>query len=57
MSLVPAGPRLADGVVEEEPRSLSPRAALALLCALLVIDFADRQVVVTRSPTSGRSSR
>jgi predicted MFS family arabinose efflux permease len=50
MSLVPAGPRLADGVSGDAPGSLSPRAALALLCALLVIDFADRQVVVTAFP-------
>ena len=50
MSLVPAGPRLADGVSGEAAGSLSPRPALALLCALLVIDFADRQVVVTAFP-------
>jgi len=37
--------------VREEARgAFSPRAALVLLCALLVVDFADRQVVVTAFP-------
>jgi hypothetical protein len=30
--------------------AFAPRSALALLCALLVLDFADRQVVVTAFP-------
>ena len=35
---------------EEARGAFSPRAALVLLCALLVVDFADRQVVVTAFP-------
>jgi hypothetical protein len=45
---MPAGPVSVDGVPEERARS--PRPALVLLCALLVVDFADRQVVVTTFP-------
>ena len=50
MRWVPARPGLVEGVSEEAGGSLSPRPALALLCALLVVDFADRQVVVTAFP-------
>src|SRR3954447_13496647 len=35
---------------EEARGGFSPRAALVLLCALLALDFADRQVVVTAFP-------
>ncbi|GAA0896273.1 MFS transporter [Pseudonocardia zijingensis] len=38
------------GVSGAERGPLSPRSALALLCALLVVDFADRQVVVAAFP-------
>ena len=35
---------------EEADGTFAPRTAVALLCALLVLDFADRQVVVTAFP-------
>ena len=35
---------------EETRGGCSPRAALVLLCGLLVVDFADRQVVVAAFP-------
>src|SRR5262245_34826435 len=50
MSLVPAEPGLVARMSEKGHGTLSPRLALTLLCALLVIDFADRQVVVTAFP-------
>ena len=50
MSLVPATSVPVEGMSEKAQGTLSPRPALALLCALLVIDFADRQVVVTAFP-------
>ena len=39
-----------DDMSEEARGAFSPQATLLLLCALLVIDFADRQVVVTAFP-------
>jgi predicted MFS family arabinose efflux permease len=39
-----------DGVSGQARGAFAPRSALALLCALLVLDFADRQVVVTAFP-------
>jgi hypothetical protein len=47
---VPAEPGLAVGMSEEARGAFSPRPALVLLCALLVIDFASRQFVVTAFP-------
>jgi predicted MFS family arabinose efflux permease len=44
-----AAPRPVDGVSGAHG-TFAPRTALALLCALLVLDFADRQVVVTAFP-------
>ena len=38
------------GMSGEARGAFSPRAALVVLCALLVVDFADRQVVVTAFP-------
>jgi hydroxyacylglutathione hydrolase len=35
---------------ESSRKAFSPRATLVLLCALVVVDFADRQVVVTTFP-------
>jgi hypothetical protein len=35
---------------DEARGAFSPWAALVLLCPLLVVDFADRQVVVTAFP-------
>ena len=48
--LPPVAPGPVDGVSGEARRPVAPRSALALLCALLVLDFADRQVVVTAFP-------
>ena len=45
-----AAPRPVDGVSGAAHGTFAPRTALALLCALLVLDFADRQVVVTAFP-------
>jgi predicted MFS family arabinose efflux permease len=45
-----AAPRPVDGVSGAAKGTFAPRTALALLCALLVLDFADRQVVVTAFP-------
>jgi predicted MFS family arabinose efflux permease len=39
-----------DGVSGAAHGTFAPRTALTLLCALLVLDFADRQVVVTAFP-------
>jgi MFS transporter, Spinster family, sphingosine-1-phosphate transporter len=39
-----------DGVTGQARTPVAQRSALALLCALLVLDFADRQVVVTVFP-------
>jgi MFS transporter, Spinster family, sphingosine-1-phosphate transporter len=50
MSAVPAGRGLVDGMGERVHGRLSPRSALVLLGALLVVDFADRQVVVSAFP-------
>ena len=47
---VPAELGLAVGMSEEARGAFSPRPALVLLCALLVIDFAGRQVAVTAFP-------
>jgi len=45
-----AAPEPVDGVSGAARGTFAPRTALALLCALLVLDFADRQVVVTAFP-------
>src|SRR3954470_16228195 len=47
---MPVGSGTVDHMREEARGAFSPRAALVLLCALLVVDFADRQVVVTAFP-------
>jgi hypothetical protein len=47
---MPVGSGTVDDMREEARGGFSPRAALVLLCALLVVDFADRQVVVAAFP-------
>src|SRR5919112_1573606 len=47
---MPVGSGTVDDVREEARGGFSPRAALVLLCGLLVVDFADRQVVVAAFP-------
>src|SRR5919107_1228406 len=47
---MPVGSGTVEDVREEARGEFSPRAALGLLCALLVVDFADRQVVVSAFP-------
>ncbi|HEY0815508.1 MAG TPA: MFS transporter [Pseudonocardia sp.] len=41
---------IVDGLNGDARGAFAPRSALALLCALLVLDFADRQVVVAAFP-------